>query len=125
METKHTEGKVHFGKTDDDKIMILNKSGIYICTIQIKQQGGGAIAAVMEDVRRANAEHLKLCWNSHDSRDALLEACKGARKLYDEMARGPLGNAAKFGPDFEPMSDEDILEIRKALEDAIATTEGK
>ncbi|KKN47318.1 hypothetical protein LCGC14_0664240 [marine sediment metagenome] len=61
------------------------------------------------------------CGIDYNVYTALLEACKEARKLYDELARGPLGNAAKFGPDFEPMSDEEILEIRKALESAIAT----
>ena len=73
MSTKHTEGTVRLGKTGEDIAILLgSENGNYICTVQIKQQGGGAIAAVMEDIRRANANHLVLCWNSHDDLMGLL-----------------------------------------------------
>lgn len=49
----------------------------------------------------------------------LLNACEGARNLYDHMALGSLEAAAKYGPDYEPPTDEDCLQVRGALESAI------
>jgi hypothetical protein len=55
----------------------------------------------------------------------LLAACKKAAWLYDEMALGPLGAAAKYGPDYEPPTDQECLNIRQIINDAIAKAEGK
>jgi len=49
---------------------------------------------------------------------------KDARDLYDHLALGPLGATAKYGPDYQPPS-EDCLKVRDALEEAIAKGEGK
>jgi len=57
--------------------------------------------------------------------DRMREAIKDAAKLYDELAimTDPLGSAVKYGPDFEPPTEEEwresILEMRKALDDAL------
>lgn len=53
----------------------------------------------------------------------LVEAVKGAIWLYDEMAMSPLEAAAKHGPDYTPPSDEDCLEVRKALQDALSSVQ--
>jgi hypothetical protein len=55
----------------------------------------------------------------------LLEACRWARYLYDQLALGPLEAAAKYGPDYTPPSDEDWLKMRGMLEAAIAEAEKK
>jgi hypothetical protein len=54
--------------------------------------------------------------------DGLLAACKRAKELYDYLALGPFGAAAKYGPDhdYERISDEECLDTRGALEDALA-----
>ena len=50
----------------------------------------------------------------------LLKACRHAASLYDHLAMGPLQAAVKYGPDYEPPSDEDCLRTRSLLGDAIA-----
>ncbi len=54
----------------------------------------------------------------------LLEACKEARKLYDELSMSNLKLACKYGDEYKPMGKEDCLEMRKALEQAIKKAEG-
>lgn len=53
----------------------------------------------------------------------LVDAIKGAIWLYDEMAMSPFEAAAKHGPDYTPPSDEDCLEVRKALQDALSSVQ--
>ena len=55
----------------------------------------------------------------------LLDACKKAAWLYDQLAMGPLDAAVKYGPDYMPPTDEQCLEIRQALHDAIIEAEGR
>ncbi len=54
----------------------------------------------------------------------LLEACKLACDFYDRLALSPLAGAAKYGPDYNPPTDEDCLEVRNMLENAISKAEG-
>ncbi len=53
----------------------------------------------------------------------LLVACKSAVILYDLLALSPLESAVKYGPDYIPPGDEEILAIRGELENAIAKAE--
>ena len=55
----------------------------------------------------------------------LLEVCKKARKLYDELSMSNLEIACKYGDEYEPMGEKDCLEMRKALDQAISKAEGK
>ena len=48
----------------------------------------------------------------------LLNAVEHAAEMYDELALGPLGAAAKYGPDYTPPSDDDWLALRQELQDA-------
>jgi len=57
-------------------------------------------------------------------RSELLEACKEAKRLYDHFSLSPLAAASKYGDNYEPPTDEEYLEMRKALEQAIAKAEG-
>ena len=76
----HTKGELKTGNTTDHNIMLVcGKNGKYVCSVRVKQTGGGAIAEAMESERIANAERLVLCWNSHD---ALLAACELAFNLH-------------------------------------------
>ncbi len=50
----------------------------------------------------------------------LLEACKRARELYDHLALGTLEATCKYGDNYEPPTDEDWLNMRAGLEEAIA-----
>jgi len=50
----------------------------------------------------------------------LLKACQHATSLYDHLALGTLEAAVKYGPDYEPPTDEDCLRTRGLLGDAIA-----
>ena len=50
----------------------------------------------------------------------LLDACKRARELYDHLALGTLEAACKYGDNYEPPIDEDWLNMRAGLEQAIA-----
>lgn len=59
----------------------------------------------------------------------LLEACKAARELYDQLATDtdPVACAVKHGPDYQPWTqgewEERCREIRHQLETAIAAAE--
>lgn len=53
----------------------------------------------------------------------LLATAKSARDLYDRLALGTLEAAAKYGPDYEPPSDADMLKVRGDLEAAITKAE--
>ena len=50
----------------------------------------------------------------------LRNACQQAADLYDALALGPLDAAAKYGPDWEPPTDEQMLEVRSVLAAALA-----
>ena len=52
--------------------------------------------------------------------DDLFTACQQAADFYDALALGPLDAAAKYGPDWEPPTDEQLLELRSTLNSAIA-----
>ncbi len=54
----------------------------------------------------------------------LLAVCKSARSLYGHLCLGSLEAAVKYGPDYEPPTDDDWLQMRGALEAAIAKAEG-
>ena len=71
--SEHTKGKIDYQDSSDRIIIVGRKNRDYICTVQIKQTCGGAIAESMEGKRKANAAHIKCCWNSHDD---LLAACE-------------------------------------------------
>ena len=53
----------------------------------------------------------------------LLEACKEAARLYDHFSLSPLAAASKYGDNYEPPTQEEYLEMRKILEQAIAKAE--
>lgn len=53
----------------------------------------------------------------------LLAACKVAADLYDHLSLGPLDAAAKYGPDYEPPTGEDMLAVRESLGLAIQKAE--
>ena len=53
----------------------------------------------------------------------LLEACKEAARLYDHFSLSPLAAASKYGDNYEPPTQEEYLEMRKTLEQAIAKAE--
>jgi hypothetical protein len=75
----------------------------------------------------------KKCWetNLQDEANArliaaapdLLEACKSAALLYDHLAMSTLEAAVKYGPDYKPPTDEDMLETRNCLNEAISKAE--
>ena len=68
--------KWEFQDSDERITIVGGKNRGYICSVQIKQTGGGAIAAAMEDTRKANAR--RIC-HTHNNFDALLEALKNIR----------------------------------------------
>ena len=47
------------------------------------------------------------------------DALKQARRFYDELSLSPLEAAAKYGPDYEPVTDEECLEVRRMIDVAI------
>lgn len=51
------------------------------------------------------------------------DALKEAMRLYDLLALGPLAAAAKYGPDFEPPTDAEYLEMRQMIKAAIPVAE--
>ncbi len=51
------------------------------------------------------------------------EALEEAKRLYDLLALSPLAMAAKYGPDFEPPTDEEYLEMRAMIKAAIPVAE--
>jgi len=53
----------------------------------------------------------------------LRRACKEARRIYDHFSLSPLAAAAKYGPDYEPPTREEYLEMRKGLDDALTAQE--
>ncbi len=112
----HTKGELKTGNTTDHNIMLVcGKNGKYVCSVRVKQTGGGAIAEAMESERIANAEHLALCWNSHDD---LLAACKDlinanvyARQvsLRDEAPRGSVWGEARSCLDAAKLNAQTII----------------
>ena len=55
--------------------------------------------------------------NAHETLIAVLEA---AIHIYDELSLSSLALTAKFGPDYEPPSVEELIELRRAIAGAIA-----
>ncbi len=47
------------------------------------------------------------------------DALKQARRFYDELSLSPLEAVAKYGPDYEPVTDEECLEVRRMIDVAI------
>lgn len=84
-ESEHTKGKADYRDSSDRIIIVGGENRDYICTVQIRQTWGGAIAESMEDIRKANAKRLILCWNSHDKlteqRDKLLAVCEDVTQM--------------------------------------------
>jgi len=67
----YTKEKWEIGNSSPDEIIIVaGKNREYICSVQIKQIGGGAIAEVMEDGRQANARRICQCVNNFDQMTA-------------------------------------------------------
>jgi hypothetical protein len=59
-DSKFTPGPWRFGNTGPEQRMILDANDNYVCSIQIKQCGGGIIAEAMEGSRKRNAAAI-LC----------------------------------------------------------------
>jgi hypothetical protein len=47
------------------------------------------------------------------------EVLREAAKMYDELAMSPLESACKYGDNYTPLTDEDLLEMRAALDEVI------
>ena len=77
---EHTKGEWKVGQMHDDgSVYVLGgQSEKYICSVQIKQTGGGAIASAMESERLANARLIAAA-------PALLEACERYVRMQDEI----------------------------------------
>ena len=58
-----------------------------------------------------------------DNVNSVREALKQAQWLYDELSLSPLEAAAKYGPDYEPATDEECLEVRRMIDTAIPLVE--
>lgn len=56
--------------------------------------------------------------------ERLRNACQQAADLYDALSLGTLEAAAKYGPDWEPPTDEQMLEVRSVLAAALAKEKG-
>lgn len=89
---EHIKGKAEYQDSSDRIIIVGGPNRNYICTVQIKQTCGGTIGGLMECSRRANAERIKLCWNSHDD---LLAACEELAEIFPEHSMSEL-DAADF-----------------------------
>ncbi|KKL19816.1 hypothetical protein LCGC14_2461660 [marine sediment metagenome] len=75
--------KWEFQDSDEQIIIVGGKDRDYICSIQIKQCGGGAIASAMEGRRKANARCI--C-RDHNNVDALLDAVEKAMNWSENEA---------------------------------------
>lgn len=53
------------GNTGPDQRMILDANGNYVCSVQIVQMGGGAIASAMEGARHRNADFILEAANAY------------------------------------------------------------
>ena len=89
---EHTKGELTVSKIHDDGSVHLNsgKNKDYICSVQIEQIGGGAIASAMEETRMANAKHLLKCWNAFEEGglvEKLVGACKRGHCRLLEMGQ--------------------------------------
>lgn len=86
--------------------------------------GAGDLAAL--HANRIVADHNG-CIDIKESESTvpeLVAVCKFARDLYDYLALGPFGAAAKYGPDhdYEQISDAECLRTRQMLETVLAKT---
>ena len=67
----------------------------------------------------------------HAAADKMYEACQEGKKLYDYLATAtsPLDAAVKYGPDFDPPTDQEVsemcLRVRGLFERALAAADGK
>ena len=81
MSTTHTAGKLTLGI---DNVLY---AGEFMSVVQVaKVRLGGPTSS---DQETANAEHLALCWNSHEGLVAALEAIVDAWSAGDALGRGP------------------------------------
>ncbi len=100
----------------------------------VHAKAGGMVAScgntrIVEELRKQGldpaqrGQRIKANARLIASAPDLLAACKEAASLYDHMALGTLEAAVKYGPDYEPPTDEDCLATRGQLEAAIAKAE--
>ena len=68
------------------------------------------------DECKVNSDYIIHACNQYPK---LVAACKEAARLYDHLAMGTIEGAAKYGPDYEPPSDDEWLAFREMLEDAL------
>jgi len=61
--------------------------------------------------------------NLTKQRDELLRHLKDCMELFFQVAGGPLDQAARYGPDFEPPTDRDIQDAFARWAKAIAACE--
>lgn len=121
MSEKHTPGpwKVRRPTKPKDHEASLNVgvSGVVNGEEEIILEAFGQTSRTGFPAALANAQ---LCAAAPD----LLKVSKRARELYDHLSLGTLEAAVKYGPDYEPPTDYDWLQMRGALEAAIAKAEG-
>jgi hypothetical protein len=77
----------------------------------------------------ANAKRIVSCVNACAGIDPeavpeMLNACERAAKMYDELAFSNLKLACKYGDEYEPPTDADLLAVRQLLCDAIEKAKG-
>ena len=94
--------------------LVLSKAGNGCLVAECNPSYTNAVEAM------ANAERIVACVNAcagmnPEAVPHLRAAAKMAADLYDQLALGPLEAAAKYGPDYEPPTDEDCLAVRNAL----------
>jgi hypothetical protein len=88
--------------------------------LEILGKNGTQIARVYSF--QDDAEYLTHAANCHEE---LLEACKRAKWLYDQLALSPLDAAVKYGDEYKPPGEDELLDIREQIGAAIAKAEGK
>lgn len=91
---------------------------------------------IKEPVAKCNSEAIALMLkslieafeeegNHRPLESELAGACEKARDMYDELAMGKLELAAKYGPDYTPLTDDDLLAVRDKLEQALEKYKGR
>ena len=68
----------------DDIIMILDSNDNYVATVQLQQIGGGVIADIMADTRKARAEYIVRACNCHDDMLEMLKYLKNRLLLMEQ-----------------------------------------
>jgi len=95
--------------------------------IVCKSDGQEVLAGIVEEKFSLRA---MLCVNAlaglnPEAVRELLEACKTARRLYDDMSLGPLEAATKYGANYVAPTDEDCLRVRGKIDAAITKAENR